>query len=86
MTPSIVTVQLPAERVHVDGVKDTDPVPDCDQVMVPVGAEPEPATIAVQAAVASTYREETLHDTVVEVVPGGGAVTATEVVPELASS
>ena len=80
----IVTEQVPEERVHTDGVKDTEPVPDCDQVMVPVGEPLEPATAAVQVVDENTVRR-VLHDTTVAVAPGGIADTVGVAVPELAA-
>lgn len=47
LDPPIVTEQLPLERVHVFAPKETDPVPFCVQVTVPVGECPVTLTVQV---------------------------------------
>lgn len=56
------TEQAPIEsqQVSLENV----PEPLLDQVMLPVGTEPEPWTFALQAVVEPTTTEECEHDTV----------------------
>ena len=69
--PSIVTVQLPEERVHVIGVKATEPEPVCDQATVPMGVPvlgAVAATVAVQVVDVPAVTEVSVQDVAVVVV------------------
>ena len=73
-----MTEHAPAERAHVAVEKVTEPVPPWLQVTVPVGEKPE--TVAVHLEVASTGKEDVVHETAVAVV---ALLTVAPVVPEL---
>ena len=67
VVPRTVAEQLPEERVHNEGVKVTDPVPEAEKVTFPVGVGVWPLTVAVQVVDASELIEEVAQLTVVVV-------------------
>jgi hypothetical protein len=64
LDPVIVKEQLPVESVHFVALKETDPVPPCVQVTVPVGEGPEPLTVALQVVAEPMATEAGLHNRV----------------------